>query len=150
MRSWILLAGALALVACGEGGSSDPPARAPAPVPPPAASAPGASAPPAAPDPQTPPARPVLADGAAIFRTRCATCHGESGDGNGALAGALKPPPRDFRQAAWQESVSDAHIESVISQGGPSVGLSPIMPAHPDLNAGQLASLRAYVRSLAR
>ena len=81
---------------------------------------------------------------------RCATCHGEAGDGNGELAGALNPRPRDFRQADWQESVSDAHIETVISRGGPSAGLSPIMAAHPDLDPGQLASLRAYVRSLAR
>jgi high-affinity iron transporter len=92
----------------------------------------------------------VLADGATLFRERCAMCHGEAGDGNGQLAGALDPRPRDFRRADWQETVSDAHIENVISRGGPSTGLSPIMPAHPDLNPGQLASLRAHVRSLAR
>jgi len=150
VRSWTLLAAALALVACGEGESSDPPARPPSQVPPAAASAPESAAPPGSPDPQAPPARPVLADGAALFRARCATCHGEAGDGNGELAGALNPRPRDFRQADWQESVSDAHIETVISRGGPSVGLSPIMAAHPDLDPGQLASLRGYVRSLAR
>ena len=80
MRSWTLLAAALALVACGEGESSDPPARPPSQVPPAAAPAPESAAPPG---PQTPPARPVLADGAALFRARCATCHGEAGDGNG-------------------------------------------------------------------
>jgi mono/diheme cytochrome c family protein len=92
----------------------------------------------------------VLADGAALFRERCVMCHGEAGDGNGQLAAALDPRPRDFRRLDWQQSVGDAHIENVISRGGPSVGLSPIMPAHPDLGPGQLASLRAYVRSLAR
>ena len=150
MRSLFLLAAAASLVACGEGGSSDAPARPASETPPPAASAPVAPAQPASPDPQSPPARPVLADGAALFRGRCVMCHGEAGDGNGQLAGALDPRPRDFRRGEWQESVSDARIETVISQGGPSVGLSPIMPAQPDLDPGQLASLRAYVRSLAR
>jgi DMSO reductase family type II enzyme heme b subunit len=44
--------------------------------------------------------RPVTAqapaDGEAIYRERCAFCHGENGDGNGPVAKYLNPRPRDF------------------------------------------------------
>jgi hypothetical protein len=63
---------------------------------------------------------------------------------------ALEPPPRDFGDPAWQDSVSDEHIERVVAEGGPSVGLSGLMPAHPDLDPGELAALRAHVRSFRR
>lgn len=102
----------------------------------------------------TPPAppKPALTDGAAVFRLRCATCHGESGDGHGPASAGLDPQPRDFRDPTWQDSVSDQHVESVIALGGAAVGLSPIMPPHPDLAAqpGELAALRAFIRNLRR
>lgn len=127
------------LLGCGEGEGTPPPAR----------KEPQAARP-ASPE-QAPP-KPALADEAAVFRSRCATCHGESGDGHGPASAGLDPPPRDFRDSAWQDSVSDQHIETVIGVGGAAVGLSPIMPPHPDLAAqpGELAALRAYVRSLRR
>ncbi len=139
----LALAAALAM-ACGESGET-PPAetpRAEAPrTPPPAA--PVETAP-------EPPEQPLVADGAAIFRVRCATCHGETGDGRGPASAGLQPAPRDFGDADWQAEVSDDHIEKVIAGGGPPLGLSPAMPAHPDLAPGELAAVRAHIRSLAR
>ena len=35
-------------------------------------------------------------EGEAIYRERCAFCHGENGDGNGPVAKYLSPRPRDF------------------------------------------------------
>ncbi len=132
------------VLGCGEAGS-------PASSAPPQAPEAARPAPPEATPPPAPP-KPALADGSAVFQVRCSTCHGESGDGHGPASAGLEPQPRDFRDPAWQDSVSDAHIESVIAQGGPAVGLSALMPPHPDLAAqpGQLAALRSYVRSLRR
>jgi hypothetical protein len=63
----------------------------------------------------------------------CASCHGETGAGDGAAAAALDPKPRDFGDAAWQDKVDDAHLKKVILEGGPAVGLAPIMAPNPQL-----------------
>lgn len=60
----------------------------------------------------------------------CARCHGDAGRGDGQLAAALTPMPRDFSNSSWQKSVTDERIAQVILEGGASVGLSPVMPAH--------------------
>jgi len=74
---------------------------------------------------------PVPADAVAaagkIFATFCSTCHGVEGLGDGAAASALVPRPRSFADRHWQSSVSDAHLQKVILEGGSSVALSPLM-----------------------
>jgi mono/diheme cytochrome c family protein len=70
-----------------------------------------------------------------MFRARCIVCHGEKGTGDGPGAGALNPKPRNYTDAAWQASVTDEQLKSVIVSGGAAVGKSPIMPASPDLQS---------------
>lgn len=67
------------------------------------------------------------------FKTVCATCHGESGLGNGPGAAALTPKPRNYTDKAWQASVTDDQIKQTILLGGAAVGKSPAMPAQPQL-----------------
>ena len=132
---------ALLALACGEQKAA--PAAAP--------SAPAASAP--------APAPVVAADSAAaaaeakqIFDTRCITCHGPTGGGDGPGSAALSPKPRNFQDAAWQDSVTDDHIEKIVMYGGAAVGRSPSMPGNPDLMAKPevVRALVAHVRGLAR
>ena len=80
-----------------------------------------------------------------IFKTRCATCHGATGTGDGAAAAALNPKPRNYHDGAWQKSVTDEQIEKTIVQGGAAVGKSPLMPPNPDLadKPKTVAGLRA-------
>lgn len=68
-----------------------------------------------------------------LFKTRCVICHGESGKGDGPTAAALNPKPRDYTDAEWQKSVTDADLAKIIVEGGPAVGKSALMPANPDL-----------------
>ena len=68
-----------------------------------------------------------------IFATRCATCHGVYGEGDGVLSKTLKPKPRSFRDPAWHKTVTDEHLRAVIVGGGGAVKLSPLMPPHADL-----------------
>jgi cytochrome c553 len=68
-----------------------------------------------------------------IFSTRCATCHGADGKGNGPASAALNPKPRDYTSEEWQKSVTDEHIKKTIVEGGASVGKSPLMVPNPDL-----------------
>lgn len=85
-----------------------------------------------------------------LFSARCSTCHGQQGHGDGPASAPLNPKPRNFGDKSWQASVTDAHIENIIQNGGMAVGKSPLMPPNPDL-AGKPAvvkALRARVRSL--
>jgi mono/diheme cytochrome c family protein len=135
------------VLACGSGTE-----EAPAPA------TPGskAAAAPAAPAP-TPgaaagdPAAASRAEAEEIFATRCTTCHGASGAGDGPASAGLTPPPRNFQDPAWQASVTDEHIRQIIQYGGAAVGKSPAMPANPDLTGKPevVEALRAHVRSLA-
>jgi mono/diheme cytochrome c family protein len=106
----------------------------------PGASAPAAAAPAATPE----------AEASQIFAGRCTPCHGAGGAGDGVAAAALTPRPRNFHDATWQASVTDAHIESIIRLGGAAVGKSAVMPANPDLVAkpAVVAALRAMIRAM--
>ena len=144
-------------VACG--GQEESPRAAPTPPP---ASAPAAppGAQPAAPAPPAAPAADAAAgaasaaarEAAQIFALRCATCHGPDGRGDGPGSVALEPKPRNYHDAAWQASISDAHLAQIIVEGGPAVGRSPLMPPNPDLATKPevVAALVAHIRSLAK
>jgi len=86
-----------------------------------------------------------------VWKTRCATCHGETGKGDGPAGAALNPKPRDLSLDEWQKSVTDEHIEKIIVDGGPAVGKSPLMPPNPDLasKTDVVKGLRVLVRGLA-
>lgn len=87
--------------------------------------------------------------GEAKFKQLCATCHGPSGQGDGPASAALNPAPRDMSDSEWQESVDDKHIRTVIRDGGPAVGLAPLMTAFGhSLDEDDLNNLVAYIRSL--
>lgn len=86
-----------------------------------------------------------------IFASRCTPCHGPTGKGDGAASAALTPKPRDFGDAEWQKSVTDDHIEKIISYGGAAVGKSPAMPPNPDLaDKPVVKALREHVRNLGK
>ena len=68
-----------------------------------------------------------------IFKTRCATCHGTDGKGNGPAGGSLPDKPRNYQDAAWQASITDEELATIIVKGGFAVGKSPFMVASPDL-----------------
>ena len=83
-----------------------------------------------------------------LYAERCSTCHGTRGRGDGLGGEGLEPKPRDFANAAWQASVSDARLCETIHRGGAAMGLSAAMPAQPDLDAAQLEVLVAYIRAV--
>lgn len=61
------------------------------------------------------------------YQTYCASCHGATGEGDGAAGKSLDPSPRDFTDPQWQKEVSDERIAKVIREGGAAVGLSAQM-----------------------
>ena len=68
-----------------------------------------------------------------LFATLCVMCHGADGSGNGPAAATLNPKPRNYTDAAWQASITDAQIKEAIVKGGQGVGKSPMMPGQPQL-----------------
>ena len=87
-----------------------------------------------------------------LFATRCMTCHGAQGHGDGPASAGLTPKPRNFSDKSWQAGVTDAHLENIIQYGGGAVGKSPTMPPNPDLVAkpAVIKALRAHIRTLGK
>ena len=84
----------------------------------------------------------------ATYESRCATCHGPNGEGNGPAATSLIPKPRNLQDPAWQKAVTDAHLKRIITGGGLAVGMSVLMPPSPDLrDKPVLDALVAHLRS---
>ena len=151
---------ALALFAFGCGEQSDAPAPPEpaerAPVPPPAKPPAPPPAPPApAKTPETPsdPDAAVEADaklGKANYQIHCASCHGETGEGDGPVAQALSPKPARHTDGAYMNPLTDTYLFKVIKFGGAAVGKSSMMaPLGGSLSDQQIRNVIAFIRTLA-
>jgi cytochrome c oxidase cbb3-type subunit III len=87
--------------------------------------------------------------GKKLYGQYCASCHGQSGKGDGAAAAALNPKPRDHTDREYMSKMSDDDLLKVIKNGGASVGKSPLMPPWGGaLKDDQIKDVIAYVRTL--
>lgn len=83
--------------------------------------------------------------GRAIFRGRCMVCHGESGDGQGAMAKRLKIPAANFISSRQ----NDAYLEKIILEGGAGVSRSFQMPPwEGTLSPSEISSVIMYIKTL--
>ncbi|MBA3461026.1 MAG: c-type cytochrome [Deltaproteobacteria bacterium] len=82
----------------------------------------------------------------AMFRETCAICHGVGGKGDGQMAANLNPKPRDYTDPAWQASVTDEQIKTIIMEGGQAAGKSATMPAMKSQLQGKPEVLDGLVR----
>jgi putative heme-binding domain-containing protein len=74
--------------------------------------------------------------GAQLFRASCAICHGPEGD---------IVPGIDFAHGKFKRASSDTDIIEIITHGIPGTS----MPANDDFSEPELATIVAYVRSMA-
>jgi cytochrome c553 len=75
---------------------------------------------------------PVLAqDGAALFKTKCAMCHGDQGQGKSPMAPKI---------------AGSAKVEAVLTKGGEAK--APHIKPMSALTADQVSSLAAFVKGL--
>lgn len=72
-----------------------------------------------------PPSTPeLIAKGAKTFKTSCATCHGEAGDGKGPLGASLKPKPRNFVAEEFKFGAGPEQIFKTISEGSKGTSMA--------------------------
>jgi high-affinity iron transporter len=68
--------------------------------------------------PTAPPRTPDLLDaGKAAYTANCAACHGATGEGNGPVAFALNPKPRNFVKDAFKGGDSVEAVFNTITYG---------------------------------
>lgn len=102
----LVLVSALALVAgCGSKSTTEEPTAAGGTTASPTTPAPAADA------------TPAVADGATLFKQKCAICHGPDGHGDGPTARALNPKPRNFHDVTYMNSRPDDSLLIVIRNG---------------------------------
>jgi cytochrome c6 len=78
--------------------------------------------------------------GADLFATKCAACHGKNGDAESAMAKKMNIKPMS---SADVQKKSDAELTSIITKGKEK------MPAYEGkLSGDQIKSLVAYIRTL--
>ncbi len=89
------------------------------------------------------------ARGKKVYDHYCKICHGAGGQGDGFNSAMLDPPPRNFADEAFWKRVNDEQLQTVISQGGESVGKSVLMPAWGrTLEASQITDVIAFLRTV--
>jgi mono/diheme cytochrome c family protein len=87
----------------------------------------------------------TVAEGEALFKSRCAVCHGAQADGRSDLARLMRPPPANLRAS----QLDDAQRAFIVRKGGEAAGRSPNMPVwEQELNEHELQSVLAYVGSI--
>lgn len=87
--------------------------------------------------------------GKKLYGQFCASCHGQSGKGDGPAAAALNPKPRDHTDKEYMSKLSDEDMFKVIKNGGASIGKSPLMPPWgASLKDDQIKDVVAYIRAL--
>ncbi len=85
------------------------------------------------------------ARGRALFREKCALCHGDRADGRGVRSKGLSGKPVNFASNDWRSSTSAIAVFEVLSEG--KRGTS--MPAWPTLSEAQKWDVITYVLSVA-
>lgn len=90
------------------------------------------------PIPLSPKALPDLARGASLYATQCASCHGDTGRGDGPMAARLDPPPIAFTDPERARQRSLMALYQVVSQGVGGTSM-PSFAALPEADRWALA-----------
>ncbi len=63
------------------------------------------------------------AKGKSIYQSKCVTCHGPEGKGDGPVGKALKPPAGDF-SSAESKNKSPEELQAIIENGVPKTSMA--------------------------
>lgn len=85
------------------------------------------------------------AQGATLYSTKCAMCHGADGSGSTAMGKRFKL--RDLRSAEVQQQ-TDAQLSDIIAKG--KKGATGSMPAYESLGHDGIQNVIAHLRQMAK
>lgn len=86
----------------------------------------------------------LLAEGEKLFKTNCASCHGENGAGGGPASMGLNPAPRNFTSKEnWKNGTKLSNIYQTLQEGLPPSA----MIAYEFLLPQQKFALAHYIRT---
>lgn len=90
-----------------------------------------------------------------FIKTNCNSCHGMEGKGDGPIAAALDPKPRDYTVGDFKFDANkdgtpggDEDLALVIKNGAQPYGGSAMMMPNPTLSETDVKLLVTYIRSL--
>ena len=87
----------------------------------------------------------IIAKGKKLFEQRCATCHGNSGKGNGPAREILVLKPRNFtKSTGWKNGLALSEIYKTLEEGIPGSG----MESYGYLLPEDKLALGSYIRSV--
>jgi len=86
-----------------------------------------------------------IAAGKDIYDKNCATCHGDSGKGDGRMGEELNPKPSDLTDADWKHGSTDGEIYKVIHDGTVKTGMKAF---GRKLTDHQIWDVINYIRSI--
>jgi len=74
-----------------------------------------------------------ISRGKDLYTTSCASCHGETGAGNGAAGAALNPPPRNFvNPQPWKIGPKISNMYVALQEGIPNTGMASYSTIPPE------------------
>ena len=88
-----------------------------------------------------------IQQGRLLYERHCATCHGESGRGDGPAGKQLRPRPANIARFAKMPMASDGYLLWTISEGGEPVG-SAMPPMKDVLSSEEIWKVIAYLREM--
>jgi len=84
--------------------------------------------------------------GQAVYSANCATCHGESGRGDGPASVGLEPPPADLSDGVWVTGDGSlAAIVNVVENGSPGTAM---IGWKGTLSDGEIRAVAQHVQAM--
>lgn len=74
---------------------------------------------------KAPPSSPeLIAKGQVSYKTNCAVCHGDKGDGNGPAGASLNPKARNFISEKFKYGTKPEQVFKVITEGSKNTSMA--------------------------
>jgi len=85
-----------------------------------------------------------IAEGKRVYQERCVSCHGETGNGDGPIAWAIEPRPRNFADAAFWKDRTAAQVKEVVQKGKPGTQMGAFEGV---LSDAEIDAVVAFIQS---